>query len=224
MPAIFITGAGTDVGKTYVAAGLVRLLRRRGQPVDALKPVVSGFNPGSPSGSDPAILLDALGRAMTEEEFARISPWRFRAPLSPDMAAQAEGRAIAFQELIDFCQAAIARTDGLLLIEGVGGLMVPLDDRHTVLDLMVGLGLPLIFVGGSYLGAISHILTGLDALLRRNLDVRAIVISETPGSSVALGAIATTLAHFTQAPLLTLPHQSPAAQGGEVFEQLAELL
>jgi dethiobiotin synthetase len=224
MPAIFIIGAGTDVGKTYVAAGLIRLLRRRGQAVDALKPVVSGFDPASPSGSDPAILLDALGRAMTEEEFARISPWRLRAPLSPDMAAQAEGRAIEFQELVNFCQAAIARTDGLLLIEGVGGLMVPLDDRHTVLDLMVGLGLPLIFVGGSYLGAISHILTGLEALLRRNLDVRAIVISETPGSSVALGAMAATLAHFTRAPRLILPYQSPAALGGEVFEQLAELL
>ena len=62
MPAVFITGTGTDVGKTFVAAGLIRYFRGLGQPVNALKPLVSGFDPAAPSGSDPAVLLEALGR------------------------------------------------------------------------------------------------------------------------------------------------------------------
>ena len=82
MSAVFITGTGTGVGKTFVAAGLIGYFRRLGQPVAALKPLVSGFDPAAPSGSDPAILLDALGREVNLEELQRVSPWRFRAPLS----------------------------------------------------------------------------------------------------------------------------------------------
>jgi dethiobiotin synthetase len=157
--AVFITGTGTDVGKTFVAAGLIRYFRGLGQPVAALKPLVSGFDPAAPSGSDPAILLDALGREVKPEEFQRIAPWRFRAPLSPDMAARAENKAIDLQAVVAFCRAAIAGNAGTLLIEGIGGIMVPLDGRHTVLDLMSLLNLPLILVAGSYLGTLSHVLS-----------------------------------------------------------------
>ena len=166
MSAVFITGTGTDVGKTFVCAGLIRYFRRLGQPVAALKPLVSGFDPVAPSGSDPAILIKALGCEVTPEELNRVSPWRFRAPLSPDMAARAENKAIDLQAVVDFCRAAIARNDGALLIEGIGGIMVPLDARHTVLDLMSLLNLPLILVAGSYLGTLSHVLSAQDVILR----------------------------------------------------------
>ncbi|WOJ88981.1 dethiobiotin synthase [Methylocapsa polymorpha] len=224
MSALFITGAGTDVGKTFVTAGLIRHLRGRGQAVDALKPIVSGFDPVAPSGSDPAILLEALGRSVTDKELARISPWRFRAPLSPDMAASAEGRTMDPQGVIRFCQAAITAADGVLLIEGVGGVMVPLDDRCTTLDVMARLGLPLIFVGGSYLGAISHILSGIDVLLHRGLELRAVAISETPASTVALDATMATLGHFVKSPLLALRRHGEAAENEAVFARLAALL
>jgi len=224
MSALFITGAGTDVGKTFVTAGLIRHLRRRGQSVDALKPIVSGFDPAAPSGGDPAVLLDALGRAVTEEELARISPWRFRAPLSPNMAASAEGRTIDPQGVIQFCQAAIAAADGALLIEGVGGVMVPLDERCTTLDVMARLGLPLIFVGGSYLGAISHILSGIDALLHRGLELRAVAISETQGSTVALDATMATLGNFVKSPLIGLQRHGQTTETEAAFTRLAELL
>src|SRR5579871_163369 len=94
MSAIFITGTGTDVGKTFVASSLVRLFRQMGRTVDAIKPVVSGFDPQTAETSDPGILLEALGRPVTPEEIERISPWRFREPLSPDLAAAIEGRRI----------------------------------------------------------------------------------------------------------------------------------
>jgi dethiobiotin synthetase len=222
--AVFITGTGTDVGKTFVCAGLIRYFRGLGQPVAALKPLVSGFDLAAPSGSDPAMLLEALGREVKPEELKRVSPWRFRAPLSPDMAARAEIRAIDLQPVVDFCRAAIAENEGVLLIEGIGGIMVPLDDRRTVLDLMTALNLPLILVAGSYLGTLSHVLSAQDVILRHALDLRAIVVSETEGAQVPLDATLATLANFAKAPLLGLRRQVPARQNDAVFQHLAELI
>ena len=87
MGAIFIAGTGTDVGKTYVTAALIRALRRAGRDVDALKPVVSGFDATEWAESDPGRLLAALGEPPTPASLERISPWRFTAPLAPPMAA-----------------------------------------------------------------------------------------------------------------------------------------
>jgi len=212
--AIFITATGTDVGKTYVAASLIRHLRRMGRMVEAIKPVVSGFDPAKFGASDPAVLLQALGLPVTEQEIDRISPWRFQAALSPDLAAAREGRAIDVDAVIGFCQTAIERRRDILLVEGVGGIMVPLDGERTVLDVMMALQLPLIVVAGSYLGTISHTLTALDALFRRGLHVLTIVVSETPGSSVPLDETVAAIARFAE-PVIGLPRQptSPGKSG-----------
>ncbi|ACK51072.1 dethiobiotin synthase [Methylocella silvestris BL2] len=223
MAAYFITGSGTDLGKTFVTAGLLRALRAQGRAADALKPVVSGFDPSAPEGSDPAVLLEALGRPPTTETLQKIAPWRFRAPLSPDMAAALEGRTIDLDEVAGFCQAAVAAAPGVMLIEGAGGVMVPLNQRETTLDLMAALKLPLIFVAGSYLGAISHALTGLEAMRARELEARAIIVNETSGSSVTLAATRETLAHFTAAPLLSLRFNDPAANNAAFAALAAQL-
>ena len=125
MTTIFITATGTDIGKTFVTAGLIRHIRAAGRTVDAIKPVVSGFDPDAWQESDPAMLLAALGRPITLEEAGRVSPWRFAAPLSPHMAARREGGAIEFQEVVEFCRRSMAARRGVLLIEGIGGIMVP---------------------------------------------------------------------------------------------------
>jgi dethiobiotin synthetase len=169
--AIFITATGTDVGKTYVAASLIGHFRQMGRTVDAIKPVLSGFDPAKAEHSDSGVLLRALGLQVTPEAIERMSPWRFRAPLSPDLAARREGRSINVDDVIAFCQGAIEHRQDLLLIEGVGGIMVPLDGERTILDVMMALRLPLILVTGSYLGTISHTLTALDSLFRRDMNV-----------------------------------------------------
>jgi dethiobiotin synthetase len=193
--AFFVTGAGTDVGKTFVAAGLIRHWRAAGRAVAAIKPVVSGFDPARPEQSDPGVLLGALGRPLDAAEIARVSPWRFAAPLSPDMAAAREARAIDFAALVAFCRDA-QRADAILLIEGIGGVMVPLDDAHTVLDWMSALRHPVLLVAGSYVGTISHTLTALHMLARRNLDVAAVVVSESEGSAAPLDDTVATIARF----------------------------
>ncbi|MCI0467061.1 MAG: dethiobiotin synthase [Beijerinckiaceae bacterium] len=224
MPAAFITGTGTGVGKTFVATGLIHYYRRQGQPAAALKPIVSGFDPAASSGSDPALLLEALGRDVNAHEVQRISPWRYRAALSPDMAARAEGRSIGFEAAAGFCRTAIAGTEGTLLIEGIGGVMVPLNSCRTVLDLMIALDLPVILVAGSYLGTLSHTLCAQDVILRHGLELRAIVVSESEGAPPPLGETLTTLANFCAAPLIGLERKGPGAQSGAPFQRLAEFI
>lgn len=224
MSAFFVTGTGTDVGKTFVAAGLIRYWRRAGRTVEALKPVVSGFDPEHADTSDPGILLAALGRPANPVEIERIAPWRFAAPLSPDMAAARENRAIHFEALVNLSQIAIAQSPDILLIEGVGGIMVPLDDQHTVLDWMCALRLPLVLVAGSYLGSISHTLSALDVLRRHDLRIAVLVVSESFGSPVPLDDTIATMARFADAtPLIGLPRLPPDAFEHSAFACVADL-
>jgi dethiobiotin synthetase len=224
MSAFFITGSGTEIGKTFVTAALIRELRRRGRPVAALKPVASGFDPAQAAASDPGVLLAALGEPLSAETLNRIAPWRFRAPLSPDMAAARENRAIDFAALIAHSRNAIAEAPSTLLIEGVGGVMVPLDERHTVLDWIAALRIPAILVGGSYLGAISHVLTALDALRSRSLAIATLVVNETPRSSVALDETAATITRFADVPVITLPRLAQASAPHPAIGRLTERL
>ena len=213
MSAIFITATGTDVGKTFVAASLIGHFRQMGRAVEAIKPVVSGFDPAQAGNSDPAVLLRALGVQVTQQAIERISPWRFRAPLSPDLAAEREGRRIEVDDVIAFCQSAIERRRDVLVIEGVGGIMVPLDDQRTILDVMMALQLPLILVAGSYLGTISHTLTALDSLYRRDMNVMAIIVSETAGSGVSLDDTVAGISRFAE-PVIALPRRRRAGEEG----------
>ncbi|HVY85708.1 MAG TPA: dethiobiotin synthase [Caulobacterales bacterium] len=179
MSAIFITGAGTDIGKTHIACALLSAWRAQGVACDALKPVVSGFDPEAPAGSDPVNLLEALGREVSAEAIARIAPLRFRAPLAPPLAAKLEDMEINFDALLEFCRIRTQLTEGVLLIEGAGGVMSPLTEARTFLDLIAALEAPALFVAGSYLGAVSHALTGLECLRMRGVSVAAVIVNES---------------------------------------------
>ena len=214
MPAFFVTATGTDIGKTFVTAGLVKILRQRRQQVAAIKPVASGYDPATAAESDAGHLLVAMGQAVTAEAVAAISPWRFAAPLSPDMAAAREGRAVDYAALLAFTKAAVANTPGVLFVEGIGGVMVPLDATHTTLDWMAEMKLPLILVTGSYLGTISHTLTAMDAVAQRGLRVAALVVNETPGSTVPHGETAQNLAGRVNTQVVTLPRDAIVGNAG----------
>jgi dethiobiotin synthetase len=226
MTAIFITGTGTDIGKTFVAAGLIRHWRAAGRHVDALKPVATGFNPTDAEKSDTGILLAALGRPISPAEIERVSPWRFAAPLSPDMAARREGRSVDFNAVVEFSRKALAANTDMLIIEGIGGIMVPLDRRHTVLDWMIALQIPLVVVTGTYLGSLSHTLTCLDVLTARGLGVKALVVNDTPGSAITHQATTDTLLNFVRPiPIIIGMRQLFAGQRGDgIFADIAKSL
>lgn len=177
MTALFVAGAHTDIGKTHVACALLRAARARGLSVEALKPVVSGFDFADWAGSDPGRLIDAVGRDRSAAALDAMSPWIFTAPLAPPMAAAREGRSLTVAEVARFCARRRTPTD-LFLVEGVGGVMSPLASDGACLDLMRTLSLPTLLVGGSYLGAISHTLTALETLRAHGLPIAAMVISQ----------------------------------------------
>jgi dethiobiotin synthetase len=226
MTVVFVSATGTEVGKTFVSRGLIRALKARGRTVEAIKPVQSGYDPREAEGSDAGLLIAATGNEVTPERIAEVAPWRFEAPLSPHLAARREGRSIDGDAVIAFCRERIAKRKDALVIEGVGGIMAPLDERRTVLDLMVALGAPMVLVAGSYLGTISHTLTALDVLARRSLTVGAVVVSQTPGSSIPLDETVATLRAFAPGvPVLTLPRLPPESSPDHaVFAELAAKL
>ena len=209
MPAVFVTASGTDIGKTYVAEALLGQWRASGRTVAVLKPILSGYDPAEAAGSDTGRLLTASGVEITPKSIDLVSPWRYAAPLSPDMAAAREGRNVPMDDVIAYCAAAIVEADEAgtsLLIEGIGGVMVPLDETRTVADLIAALGIPAILVGGSYLGSLSHTMTAYEALRSRNIAVDCIIISETPDSDVPLAETRDVLARFVQsAPVEVMP-------------------
>lgn len=224
MSAYFVTATGTDIGKTFVTAGLIRHLRAHNKKASALKPIVSGFDLATAALSDPGVLLEAMDEPIVPETLDRISPWRFAAPLSPDMAAAREGKSIDFDAMIKLCRDVVAASDGTLFIEGVGGVMVPLDARFTVLDWMVALDLPVVLVTGSYLGTISHTLTALDVLVRRNLKLAGLVVNESPTDIPLKDTIAAIKRFAPNVPLAALTRHKRPTDGAAEFASLWRVL
>jgi dethiobiotin synthetase len=195
----FITSTGTGIGKTYVTTALIRLARSKNMKVAAFKPVISGFDKQEIAASDTGEILAALGEAPTDEALAKISPWRFKAPVAPNMAARAEGRTLDCDALFSFSRNVLREDADVTLIEGVGGVMVPLDDEKTVLDWIVAAGAPIVLVVGDYLGTISHTLTAVEVLRAKGAAIAAIVVNEGQGKGdVASVPFAETLAEIAQ--------------------------
>jgi dethiobiotin synthetase len=195
MTTVFVTSSGTNIGKTFVTLRLIAELVSAGRTVRALKPVASGFDGVNIEQSDTGLLLRAMGLEPLAENIDAVSPWRFAAPLSPDMAAAREQSSIPFDALVAACRTA-GDLAGVTLIEGIGGVMVPLDAQHTVLDWIAALDAPTLLVVGSYLGSLSHSLTALAALRQRGVTVAGIVVSESPEQPVPAAETVATLARF----------------------------
>jgi len=220
MPAVIVTGVGTDIGKTYVSASIIRALRAHEVPVDAFKPVISGYDPDQAEASDAGVLLAALGEPVTPETLNAMSPFRYAAPLSPPLAAAREGRSIRFADVAGACRERAADAGrALLLIEGAGGVMSPLSDGATVLDLIEALDAPVLLVTGTYLGAISHTLTAVEVLRRRGVTIRAVVINENEGSGTTLEEMHESLRVLAGGvPVFSVE------RGGEIPEEMLRLL
>ena len=210
MRAYFITATGTDIGKTFVTCALVYGAPR----LRAFKPVISGFTGNA---TDTHCLIEAMGGG----DVAQVSPWRYAAPLSPNMAAEQEGAALPYESLLAWTQ---ERAKEPCLIEAVGGAMVPLDATHTVRDWMLAAGMPVIVVAGSYLGSISHTLTTLEVLKAAGITVRALVVSESENSTVPLDSTAKTLAQHTDALIVVQPRVSSYREAYAIHALAKELL
>ncbi len=180
MNGVFVTGTGTEVGKTVVAAVTAHALAAQKRSVAVFKPAVTGLD--EPGESDHALLRRASGSAQSDEE---IAPYRYGPPASPHLAASMAGEEIEPQQLAAAAHAAASNAD-VLVCEGVGGLLVPLSPSYLVRDLAVELGLPLVIVASPGLGTINHTLLTIGAARGAGLDVAAIVLTPWPSQPSAV--------------------------------------
>ncbi len=207
MTGFFITATGTGIGKTLVTAALCHQLGEQGKAVQAIKPIISGVEDDKMAGTDTAILAEALGKPLTADTLNSISPFRYKAPLAPSMAAKLEGRTLEYDVLIETCTSAL-QNQGITLIEGVGGAFVPLDDTKLVSDWIADLNLPSLVVTGSYLGTISHTIATLDAMAQRNLSIQGLVACESAGNVPDFEETLAQLNRWTGIPIVGVPRLS----------------
>jgi dethiobiotin synthetase len=202
MRRIFITATDTDAGKTYVTASLLRSLKRAGRDVIGLKPVASGSE-GAPISPDVAALLKA--QDMPESTAAYINLYSFAAALAPSQAAAGEERSVDPQTLVDWCKEQSSAHD-ISLIEGVGGLMVPLTEDYLVADWLGDMpDCEVMLVVRAKLGGINHALLTLDKLNLMGRAPRWIIINDAGNVGQAMLASHQSALAGT-AELIVMPH------------------
>jgi dethiobiotin synthetase len=197
---IFVTGTGTEVGKSVVAAVIAHSLTAEGKRVAVFKPAVTGLAEGGEA--DHELLRRAAGSHQSDDE---IAPYRYGPPMSPHLAAELAGEEIDPARLLAGARAAAADADSLVC-EGVGGLMVPLSPDYLVRDFAVDLCLPLVIAASPGLGTLNHTLLTIEAARNAGLDVQAVVLtpwSEEPSSIEASNRA--TFAALTGVKVKTLP-------------------
>lgn len=182
MRGLFVTGTGTGVGKTIVSAALLGAMSAAGIGVRAHKPVLTGLDESSESGWPPDHELLASVAGMAPEE---VAPLRYGPAISPHLAAALAGETIDPTDLIARARAAAVGGDALI-VEGVGGLLVPLAEEFTVRDLAVALGLPIVIAAGPGLGTINHTLLSIESARAAGLGVRAVVLTPWPQAPAQL--------------------------------------
>jgi dethiobiotin synthetase len=173
---LFVTGTGTEVGKTVVAAVIARTLAARGERVAVFKPAVTGLDEFPADRPDHEVLRDAANSSQSDEE---VAPYRYGPPASPHLAAALAGEEIDRQRLLAGARAAAADAD-VLVCEGVGGLLVPLSPTYLVRDFASDLELPLVVAASPGLGTINHTLLSVEAALGAGLAVASVVLTPWP--------------------------------------------
>jgi dethiobiotin synthetase len=203
---LFVTGTGTGVGKTVLAAALLAAMAAAGERVVAHKPVLTGLD--EPPGEwPPDHVLLARAAGMAPEE---VAPLRYGPAVSPHLAAELAGESVDPERVVAGALAALREAEerhAALIVEGVGGLLVPLAERLTVRDLAARLGLPLVVAASPGLGTINHTLLTLQAARAAALDVRAVVLTPWPARLSAMErSNRDTIARLGEVEVATLGH------------------
>lgn len=201
MDGLFVTGTGTEVGKTVVAAVTAHSLAASGKRVAVFKPAVTGLE--EPGEADHELLRRASGSTQSDEE---IAPYRYGPPASPHLAAETAGERIDPARLLAGARAAAASAE-TLVCEGVGGFLVPLAGDYLVRDLAAELGLPVAIAASPGLGTINHTLLTIEAVRRAGLQVAVVVLTPWPASPSAIEeSNRETIGALGQVQVQTLPH------------------
>jgi dethiobiotin synthetase len=179
---IFVTGTDTGVGKTVVSCGLIAAFRKAGLKVGAMKPIETGVGQDGPR--DAIALRAAAGLA---DPLETICPQQFALPAAPNVAARAENREVDLAA-IDAAYERVTKGRDLTIVEGAGGLLVPIRDGSTMAELARRLTLPLLIVARASLGTINHTCLTLEVAASKQLPVLGVIISHAGGPLSAADA------------------------------------
>ena len=179
---LFITGTDTGVGKTLVTAALALHLKKQGLTVGVMKPIETGTSPSRETRSDAARLRSIIE---SDEPLGAVRPYAFELPIAPLAAAQKEGQAINLETIKKVYRLLSTRYDSMI-VEGVGGVRVPITPKSTVADLIKSLCLPAVVVGRSGLGGINHALLTIEALRQSRIPILALVLNQTESARSAV--------------------------------------
>lgn len=209
---IFVTGTDTNVGKTFVACGIAAALKRRGIDVGVMKPIATGDR------NDARLLARAAGTS----DLDLINPIFLKPPLSPNVAARISRRTISLDKVWNAFRTLRARHD-VLVIEGIGGLLVPILDRYFVADMVRRMRAAVVVVTRSSLGTLNHTLLTLQAAKHFKLDVRGLVVNHlSPRQTLAEKTAVKALKAVCSVPILgVLPYRADAPR---VFDRIVDRL
>jgi dethiobiotin synthetase len=173
----FITGTDTGVGKTVTTACLLSLYRKHGLNVGVMKPIETGVDPkcSSAANSDAKFLMEI---AQSVDPLSEVCPVRLKTAASPYQAAKIENRPIDIDRIINGFHQLAGKYDHML-VEGVGGLLVPLTSKYMICDLIRDLGLPLLVVSRNTLGTLNHTLLTLRAAQQAGIEIRGVILNRT---------------------------------------------
>lgn len=209
-----VVGTDTGVGKTVVTAGLVGWLRDSGVDARAVKPCQTGHPP-----DDDANYVQQAA----ESEDAAVCLRRLEPALAPAVAASQTGATLRYDEILDGCRAALDAVD-VGVVEGIGGLRVPLAGDREVVDLVSDLGVPAVVVARSGLGTLNHTALTVEALARRDVPIQGIVFNEYEGATTAERTNPAVLTEMTDCPVWTVPSlavDSPSKVPAEIASALS---
>jgi dethiobiotin synthetase len=212
----FVTGTDTNAGKTTVCKALLLAARARGLRATGYKPIESGCPPKQEFGSDARALAEAAGSAPQ-------CSYVFEAPVAPLHAAEQEGQTISTAAITAKARALRDETD-LLLMEGAGGLLVPISSNSTIADLAIALAQPLLIVAPDTLGSINHSLLTIEGARQRGLQVDALVLCERDSGAGQGLANASQIRNYGKIEVLHLGHSRTLEELGLAGETLLEAL
>lgn len=195
MRSFTVVGTDTGVGKTVVTAGLVGWLREEGLDARGIKPAQTGYPPDD----DAGFVAEACG-----DERAAVCLERLEPALAPAVAAEQEGVSISYTEIRAGCERELATAD-IGVVEGIGGLRVPFAEGKEVVDLVADLNLPAVVVAHSGLGTLNHTALTVEALERRDVLVRAVVVNKYEGATVAERTNPDVIERMAGVPVHTVP-------------------
>lgn len=212
---IFVTGTDTGVGKTVVASGIARMLKEKGMNVGVMKPIATGDQ-------DDAKALIAAARVT--DELSLVNPQFFKEALAPEVAAQAERREVELEHIYK-AYWALSKKHDAMIVEGVGGVKVPIGDSTYVLDLIEALRLPVLVVARAVLGTLNHTLLTLDALLEKKIPVVGILFNGGTGKTLVEQTNADVIQSHTTAQVLGQLHTQAAYEKdpASAAKELAEM-